>query len=131
MSLLHPNEDDDAMAQGYADEAQRKLLNRVWRLTFLIEKMIGAFNPDTEFTEGVQRVLHTSWRDEPDDKEWRLERPLQLRLPRLPGEPVMPCDAESDVLDGIEEPLRCDREIGHDGLHHCKHGRSVVTWSNE
>lgn len=135
--LLHPNEDDEAFAAAHADAAIRTLLNRVWRLTFLLrairEKSGNVLHVKTalgHLDEEVDRALKLSWRDEPDDGSWRFDEPE--KLPRLPGEPIPPCGVASDVwLADVLAHLECDREQGHDGLHHCKFGRSVVTWSDE
>ena len=133
MSLLHPNEDDEAFAAAHADAAIRTLLNRVWRLTFLLrsirDKAGNVLHVKTSLghlDEEVDRALKLSWRDEPDDGSWRFDEPE--KLPRLPGEPIPPCGA---ALRRFRGTARCDREQGHDGLHHCKFGRCVVTWSDE
>ena len=130
MSLLHPTEEDNEMADAARDSSMRKALNRVWRLTFLLRQIRDlasiANGTDKDF---ISLVLSSTWRDETDDNRWRLDEPIS-DLPRAPGEKAKPCGKQSDVCDAIEQPLECERDAGHDGLHHCKFGRASVTWSD-
>lgn len=134
MSILHPS-DDDPPAGYTSDDLFRKALNRSWRLTFLFRKVSELLHANRIVTKGltydeIEAIQKTTWRDEPDDMSYRLDEPDIRPLPRLPGMKPLPCHAQSDVCDGAEQPLECEREKGHDGLHHCKFGRAVVTWSD-
>ncbi len=83
MSLLHPNEDDDAFAQGHADAGLRAATNRTWRLHALLRR---AWEEEgIVFSDGlrddIQAALATTWRDEVDDGVWRLDAPIATLPP--------------------------------------------------
>ena len=77
MSLLHPNEDDEAFASAHCDSGLRKAWRRIERLEDLLLKVRAA-----GFTSGlaqdIDRALRTTCYDEEDDGQWRFPR---RRLP--------------------------------------------------
>ncbi len=81
MSLLHPNDDDDAFAAGHTEAALRKSLNRSWRLTALLHRVLALHGARQHFCrlppdlalEIEEQVTRTHY-DERDDGEERLER---------------------------------------------------------
>lgn len=136
MSLLHPNEDDEAFAQMHADSGFRVALNRVWRLERLLRKFAPALESERICVEGptydeLQAVLQSTWRNETDDGGWRLdelENLDELYIPIIPGMKVAKCKAPSLVRDASGEPFLCDRDEHRGGLHHCKFATGVITW---
>jgi len=88
MSLLHPNEDDDAFASANCDSGLRKAWRRIERLEDLLLKIRGAIRrpaappagqiADFDIAQEIDQQLRTTCYDEQDDGQWRFPR---RRLP--------------------------------------------------